>query len=718
VTIEESKNRSEEQIFSDLALVCGSPGYIHAIAFLCLRDNSVLYKETLTADDLSQNYSRSRLIRTEIATLLGLMTRHAVDVVYPSVKKVEEYIVRTEALLEELHQAIALNGFSPQNWMDAAISGANPFAKGSALREPIFYGGESAYSFQYTALAPLKYASDADWIANHRSFTMEEASHIAESLSSLLGQKQISHIKGLREIPPEHWTMLPGFSFTAAELAEKSGTKLATVEAVLKAFTFPSTLRNSAFSSVTEFNLTNALPILEINQGCYALFQFYSLAESLYESPFFWMCGDRSYADLALTHRGSFTESFSGDCLARIFGRGRVLKNIHLWRGKDEIGEIDALVTFGHSAIVLQAKSKRLTQEARKGNDGHIKEDFKKAVQASYDQAYASAEALLNKSIRLTDSSGKTISLSEIPKIIYPICAVSDHYPALAFQARQFLQIKGSSTIAHPLVIDVFALDTMTEMLQSPLYFLSYLHRRNRFGDRIMAMHEHTLLSCHIKYNLWVEDQVSMVTFEDDISVHLDAAMAVRRMGIPGERDPAGILTKLKDTPLGDLISQIETDENEVPIELGLMLLEINEESIDFLNKYLKEITAKTKTDRKKHDVTIGFGAGSAGLTVHTSYEDIDQAREKLAYHCMVRKYSQKANRWFGVLLNPDNGKIRLGLQMEGPWQFDQTLETAMGRFKGVALRPTENGLKKVGRNDPCTCGSGKKFKKCCGASE
>ena len=24
---------------------------------------------------------------------------------------------------------------------------------------------------------------------------------------------------------------------------------------------------------------------------------------------------------------------------------------------------------------------------------------------------------------------------------------------------------------------------------------------------------------------------------------------------------------------------------------------------------------------------------------------------------------------------------------------------------------------KKVGRNDPCTCGSGKKYKKCCGAN-
>lgn len=26
--------------------------------------------------------------------------------------------------------------------------------------------------------------------------------------------------------------------------------------------------------------------------------------------------------------------------------------------------------------------------------------------------------------------------------------------------------------------------------------------------------------------------------------------------------------------------------------------------------------------------------------------------------------------------------------------------------------------VQKVGRNDPCPCGSGKKYKKCCGASE
>ena len=30
---------------------------------------------------------------------------------------------------------------------------------------------------------------------------------------------------------------------------------------------------------------------------------------------------------------------------------------------------------------------------------------------------------------------------------------------------------------------------------------------------------------------------------------------------------------------------------------------------------------------------------------------------------------------------------------------------------------PTHYKVAKIGRNDPCSCGSGKKFKKCCGAN-
>jgi preprotein translocase subunit SecA len=33
-------------------------------------------------------------------------------------------------------------------------------------------------------------------------------------------------------------------------------------------------------------------------------------------------------------------------------------------------------------------------------------------------------------------------------------------------------------------------------------------------------------------------------------------------------------------------------------------------------------------------------------------------------------------------------------------------------------VEPIHNRLPKVGRNDPCPCGSGKKYKKCCGTNE
>ncbi|MCC6346382.1 MAG: SEC-C domain-containing protein, partial [Nitrospirales bacterium] len=38
-------------------------------------------------------------------------------------------------------------------------------------------------------------------------------------------------------------------------------------------------------------------------------------------------------------------------------------------------------------------------------------------------------------------------------------------------------------------------------------------------------------------------------------------------------------------------------------------------------------------------------------------------------------------------------------------------------RSDGDGIRQPVHKDRKVGRNDPCTCGSGKKYKKCCGAA-
>ncbi|BES72579.1 hypothetical protein RE428_35970 [Marinobacter nanhaiticus D15-8W] len=68
--------RLEKDIFLELSELCASPGYIHAIAAICFRDNTIRYSDKLTGDHLSHFFSQERLIRTEISTLIGLMCKN------------------------------------------------------------------------------------------------------------------------------------------------------------------------------------------------------------------------------------------------------------------------------------------------------------------------------------------------------------------------------------------------------------------------------------------------------------------------------------------------------------------------------------------------------------------------------------------------------------------------------------------------------------------
>jgi hypothetical protein len=711
--------RSEQEIFDELARLCGSPGYVHALSMLCFRDNYIQLRPDLKADDMNHLFSRSRLIRTEITTLIGLMIKRSIDFSHPGLDLLEGYVQRTETLLTELHDcmtAVMFSGMLGEGGLPEPR--AEPVLPGAALREPIFYGGDSAYGFQYRDLAARKYGADNPWLLAKVGFSIDDARKVVAAVAALQDRKVMVAHGALRASPREICTMLPGFLFTAAEVAERADIPVGTVEGVLDAFTCPAGDVNAGFTSLHAYNTVSGTPLLRAAVGEYMLLQQYSLFEALYESPFFWMVADTGYRPVALTNRGRFTEAFVFERLEKVFGPAHSYRNVDVWKGKGEkLGEIDVLVLFGDRVIVLQAKSKRLTLEARKGNDLQIKDDFEKAIQQSFDQAHVCAMALVGPNPNLTDSRGNAISLQQPIKMVYPVCIVADHYPALSFQARQFLEIQTVDRISPPLVTDVFALDAMTEMLESPLRLLSYLQLRARFGDKLISSHELTLLSFHLKRNLWLNSEYDFVALEDDIAADLDIAMGARREGLPGACTPDGILTRINSTAVGQIISQIEALPDASTIDLGLLLLELSQETIETLSKGIHRVAADTRQDGKKHDLTVGLGTRSAGLTIHCNPNDLVSAQNWLRVHCEVRKYSQKADRWFGLTIRPD-GSLWFGLQLEFPWVQDTQMDETMRRWPKNTMRPVAaigaRSARKTGRNAACPCGSGIKYKKCC----
>ncbi|MNT08706.1 hypothetical protein D3C72_1434560 [compost metagenome] len=312
------------------------------------------------------------------------------------------------------------------------------------------------------------------------------------------------------------------------------------------------------------------------------------------------------------------------------------------------------LAIYGRRAILVQAKSKRLTIEARKGNDLQLKDDFKKAVQDAADQAFLCATALLDSSFKLKNAAGDEIELPRRFDVIQPLCILSDHYPALAFQASEFLKRRTTEHIVAPVVMDVFTLDVMAEMLASPLQILHYLTLRERFGDRLSASHELTFLGYHLTHHLWFDDEFNMMTLGDDFSIPLDIAMLARREGLPGLETPEGILTKLKNTTFGRLVAHIESHDDPDVGELGLLLLQLGEETARSLGSGIDTLASAARRDRRSHDLSLEFGEAQSGLTVHCRYPDTPDTMPRLLAHCQLRKYASKADRWHGLLIHPD----------------------------------------------------------------
>lgn len=720
--------RPESTIFADLVTLCCSPGYIHAIAFFCVRDNLVLYRDTLTPEDMGRVMSPERLSRTEISTLIGLILKADIDFARPDAATMQRYVEQSQVLLEEMHMALAapwVPDFDPVKASDPTFK---PFGGAGAMREPIFYGGESAYGFQYADLALRKYRPDNLWLTANMGFTIDDACAVVVVIESLSNELLTEQVQQQRHLPLLERMLLPGFALTDGAVAARAKMSESLVARILESFTAAAAERNATFSTISDFNVANAQPLIRTPDGRFLLLQSYSLAESLYESPYYWMLPDLPYRPTASKHRGEFAEAFSLERLKRVFGMGRVFANVTFSKTKKgESGEIDVLVLFGDRAIVLQAKAKRLTLEARKGNDKVLRGDFKQSVEDAYAQALDCSKALLDPDNVFVDAQGNTLAIPVLTEI-YPLCVVSDHYPALSVQARHFLKYEITPVIKAPFVMDVFTLDAITEMLDSPLYCLSYIARRVAYAEKLLSVQELTILSFHLKENLWFDDEFDMVMLGEDVSTDLDTAMAVRRAGLPGTATPTGILTRLAGTTLLQVIREIENKPDAVTLALGFTLLEIGEETFKEVSRNIDHMAAMALKDGQPHMTSAGYKDGT-GLTVQCTDSPIDEAYRAIIAKCEQHHYAQKARKWFGLALRPLDRTLRLAVVVAKPWVYDATMEAAMTSANRKAasralstVRPersiSSSPVVRPGRNEPCHCGSGRKYKKCCLAND
>lgn len=685
--------RSEQEVFNDLEQLCTSSGFIYVLPYLEILHDCILSdsKEVKPSDMHCAKDMDKKIIETEMSALVGLMIKKQIDYSEPKEERLFGMFFQAHSLLDELHKILESQAlkFSDIKKIIKNKSLIQPTKEW--IRERTFYASQCANDFQLLDLVYEKYKNDDQWLIDNMGFSSLDMEKVLRAMWRIK-QRNIGVLTSIT------------FGFDIEEIHTESKIEIYKIRKILECFTAKEG-SNANYKKIDDLNEARIRPIIQ-KDDTYFCFSLYALFESACESPFFWIRDkDKKYFNEEYTaNRGKFVEDFSYKKLCEVFGESNVYKNVVLYKGKQTVEEIDILVIYGSRVIICQAKAKGLTLSAKQGEIKQIKKDFYNAIQKAYEQAIKCADFLQDDEIKIRDERENLIELKQEIYEIYPMCILGTPIPSLSLLIKDFLEKQESRNTRFPYILDIFLLDMMAEMLESPLFFMDFLNQRTYNHQKYMSENEIEVLGFYLATGFPEYKDYNQVVIGADLAAELDLAFSTRRVGKEIGRDEYqinGFISKFKETIFEDLIYKIQS--NPDFIEFGFFLLEIGNDFIQDVEKKIRELGHRI--DRKLHMnfCRVDYSVGVTIVPRKKLYRD-------LLIECRSRQLEANLKNWIGLSIDPDSMKIYTLLMTNGKWRC------AIHPYNVVKNQASikQNKDNQLGRNDPCPCGSGKKYKKCC----
>mgnify|MGYP001170084809 CR=1 FL=1 len=760
--------RKRKEILKDIKNLVSQKGFIYA---LCM----ILFEDFHINIELSHEIDRhSRLNMNEASLLLGFLIQKDIDFSLPkSIENVFAMKDKTYALMDELHKSFhipLMNKFAKSRQEGYVNSYKDFFAEGDMLIEPIFYSGSAVYDFQYLEFLERKYKYDKDWLIKKRNFDFETAKNFAINIKDSLQEKSKkvnlyskeglvrlkNHKKELEsdknweeeilEMKPvldlyqyhklfpkrrkntEHVTKGEWETFyeNLIDLFVVKKIDFENYSNYLKSFSTKFGVNiNDKFKDIGDINQINISPIIKFDDNTYFVPIPFLLFQSIYESPFYWMVDDKDYLDQLSGNRGKVSEEITHEFLSGIFGKENTYISVKVRSPKSENSttnqgddtDIDILCLLGSKALCVQVKSKKLSQLARTGNDVAIKSDFEKAIQSAYSQGLISRNKILQKNSKFYDNYDNELELSEAIDEVFILGVTTENYPSLTHQAHILIDKK--ETDPFPLFTTIFDLELLAHYLKDPYDFLYYVRQRIALVDYFKADDEIAFLGYHLVNKLWKLDTADYVQITSDFAQLIDRNYYPYKLGLKVSDENDRIKAIWKNEEFYRLCNRLKEISEPKITDIIFHLLDLSGDTRDNLLQYINRCKQTTLNNNRESSFTFP-PESNQNSKVGINYISFDNdnfgyAADKVKAFCELRKYKSKADVWIGFYSFKNSNEIIDGIYyMDQVWKYDEVLEDqTKNLFEGESAGNLVR-LNKVGRNEKCPCGSGKKYKKCC----
>ena len=256
---------------------------------------------------------------------------------------------------------------------------------------------------------------------------------------------------------------------------------------------------------------------------------------------------------------------------------------------------------------MIQAKSKRLTVDARSGDLSKIKDDFRSSVQAAYDQAVRFIELLMDGA-KCEVGPGEFRSFKELVRV-FPVVVLSDHFPSLTYLTNHLIVRHAKYS---PVVCDIFLFDVLAQLLPHPVDVLYYLQQRSRFFDRIIADSEFDLLGYHMAQKLYVPDDCDFMSIDKSFGGDINDYFAAREMGASSRIEFRRLEERVEVPIVANLVSALKAGPPEVA-GTAIELLDFSQDALRRLADTITMVQEEVKAGKpfKAFSVETHFGGVS-----------------------------------------------------------------------------------------------------------
>jgi hypothetical protein len=416
--------------------------------------------------------------------------------------------------------------------------------------------------------------------------------------------------------------------------------------------------------------------------------------------------------------RDAYLENKSSEYFKNIFPQAKIYQNL-IYSINNQQFETDILIEFDNILLVVETKANALKHSSRRGSIVSIKKDTKNILKKAYEQAIRTRGFIRsNKEAKFKTKNGKEIIFkSNNYEEIYLINVTFDKLDFLATELAD-MKIFGLNK-SENWFWSVFLNDLriISELIEFPSEFLLYLNRR-------LQVIEHQFYSSdELDYLMFFLEQGLYFEPDDLLGINkfvpygytdkLDRYYFFKEgLVSSGERPALNISDKYKE-----LILAIESTNKKYFSLVSVSLMSMSEESrIDILKK-INEIKQRFKQDRQPHSFTLPFSTMNIGFIFCIGNNENDFSKTiNLEKYCRIKMEQMNIDKWVAIKFIKENNFKEIDFTIYFRENSNkERISEEVEKFKKEKMEKYFSIHHKIGRNELCPCGSGKKFKKCCG---